>query len=395
MAGLTHLKDLYDNEGVSFINDLFNKEVLITEKIDGARFAFERNGDVLSFYKRDARNPISLVDRTVMRYYEPAIDYIESLDLNKIPENIRFGFEYFATTNPGSIVYDKLPKNRLIITDVVVGGSMITDIDTVTKYANRLDVTPPPVIFKGKLDAKTKEKLTEFLSTPWEDLYSKFKTESFTAYIISIINPKLKNMALHIGTSKPIEGIVFSFGAGEVNAKVVDPLYTQKARERAKNKFTDEKKAQEATNKEFLRDFINFSKKQNLNKIPLTQTHFEKKYIELVSELFLMFYKKNKSKFKPLENDDITKVSEMLDINYRFIFDGELAKIVRKDNQVKQGFKIVLAAFGKTRKRGNKVIDKSMLGDINSLIPKLQKVAETVFVDYSDRILTEIISKLS
>lgn len=391
---MNHLKDLYDTNDVSFIQDLFSKSVLVTEKIDGARFAFERNGDEILYYKRDASKPISLIDRTLMKYYEPAIDFVEKIPLSKIPDGVRFGFEYFATTNPGAISYDKIPKNGLIITDITRGGMMITDVDEVTKWANKLNVAPPPVIFKGKLSSQQKDKLSNFLSTEWEGLFSKFKTESFTAYIISILNPSLKNMALHIGVSKPIEGIVFSFNDGgtTINAKVVDPLFTQNARTKAKGKFTDEKKVEEANNKEFLRDFLSFVKKTNLRSITLDQDHFEKRYIELVSKVFHMYYKKNKSKFKNLSETDMLKISEMLDVNYRFIFDKDLMKLLKSNKQVKNGFKVVLGAFGKTRKRGNKIIDKTMLSDINSLIPKLQKMSESV--DYQDKILTEIMNKL-
>ena len=42
-----------------------------------------------------------------------------------------------------------------------------------------------------------------------EQLIEKFKTESFTGYIFSILNPKRKRTFLQTDLSKNIEGIVF------------------------------------------------------------------------------------------------------------------------------------------------------------------------------------------
>jgi hypothetical protein len=395
MAGLTHLKDLFNTKGYKFIENLFSKNVYITEKIDGARFAVERNGDEVSFYKRDGGKPINLVDRTVMKYYEPAIEYIESLKPSSIPEGIRFGFEYFANNNPGSIVYSKVPKNGLIMTDVSKGGSFNTNIDDLTKYAKLFKVTPPPVIFDGKLSAEQKNQLTDFLTTEWDDLYLKFKTESFTAYIISILNPKLKNTALHIGTTEPIEGIVFSFNDGGdfVNAKVVDPLYTQKARNMAKAKFTPDKKESEQKSKEILKHIITFVKsKADLN-VKLTNDTKDKRYIELLGNVFKQFHAKNKGKFKSFSADDKSKEIAMLDVNYKFISDKELITILKSDSKIKNVFKIFLATFGKTRKSGSVTLDKSMVSDVNSLIGKLQRLSENSAESQLDYILSEIVNK--
>jgi hypothetical protein len=116
MAGINHLYDLYNKKGADFIQSLFSQYVTINEKMDGSAFSFERDSDTgkFNFYRRDQRNPITLVDRTLMKYYEKPIQYIESLPpsiLEKIPRGWRFGLEYFADTKPVEIVYDRIPKN--------------------------------------------------------------------------------------------------------------------------------------------------------------------------------------------------------------------------------------------------------------------------------------------
>ena len=391
MAGLTHLKDLYSSKGIQFIEKLFSNDVYITEKIDGSRFAFKKENGELVFFKRDGKTPINMVDRTVMSFYESAIEHVESLKLNNIPEGIVFGFEYFANNNPGSIVYDKIPKNGLILTDISSGGSAITNIDTLISYSKKLKVSPPPIIHNGKLSGVQKEKLVDFLTTEWDDLFIKFKTESFTSYIISILNSKLKNTALNIGTTKPIEGIVFSFNDGGtfVNAKVVDPLYTQSARNKTKSRYTPQAKENNANLKEILSDMIAFIKtKGNYDVITKGKTK-DSRYVEVLSELFLQYYQKNKSKFSKIEahGGDIKE----LDVNYKFIPNKDLQSILKSKPKVKRVFKLFLNTFGKSRNRATNTIDKSMLGDIRTIYSKVKRLSESSINSRMDLLLNSIV----
>jgi hypothetical protein len=115
MSGITHLYELYNKKGKDFVDNLLNSYVTINEKIDGSAFIFERDEESgkFKFYKRDQRNPITLVDRTLMKYYEKPIQYIESLPphiIQRIPRGWRFGLEYLSTVNPVEIVYDKIGR---------------------------------------------------------------------------------------------------------------------------------------------------------------------------------------------------------------------------------------------------------------------------------------------
>ena len=85
MAGIKYLNDIYKRQGQDFLDNLFKKTVVITEMLNGSSFSFEKSqsdGEI-SFYKRDQLNPISKIDRTIMRYYEPPIRYINSLPYKK------------------------------------------------------------------------------------------------------------------------------------------------------------------------------------------------------------------------------------------------------------------------------------------------------------------------
>ena len=49
MASLNHFKDLFDKKGKEFIKSLFDRYVIILEKIDGCRFEFQKINDHNNF----------------------------------------------------------------------------------------------------------------------------------------------------------------------------------------------------------------------------------------------------------------------------------------------------------------------------------------------------------
>ena len=63
---MEELQKIYKKEGSDFINDLLSDYVIVTEKLSGSSFAFEKHGDDLKFFKGNGHKPISLVDRTIM-----------------------------------------------------------------------------------------------------------------------------------------------------------------------------------------------------------------------------------------------------------------------------------------------------------------------------------------
>ena len=103
MAGIKHLSEIYKKQGAEFLDDLFGKELIVSEKLNGMSFSFERSifDGSLSFYKRDQVNPISKIDRVLMKYYESPISHIQelpALTLNEIPSGWRFGMRFRAMT---------------------------------------------------------------------------------------------------------------------------------------------------------------------------------------------------------------------------------------------------------------------------------------------------------
>jgi len=158
MAEIQTLRQVFLKDGMKFVNKLFEQFVVVSEKLNATRFCFERTENGLVFYKKDGK--ITSIDRTMSSLYESPIRYIESLpkeDLEKLPIGFRYGLRFFHDTKPANIVYDKLPLNGLVLTDIKSPkGKIIDDVSILNGISDLLRVEKPPIIWYGKLDQAQK-----------------------------------------------------------------------------------------------------------------------------------------------------------------------------------------------------------------------------------------------
>ena len=406
MAGINHLYDLYNKKGADFVNQLFNQYVTINEKMDGSAFSFERDRDTgkFKFYRRDQRNPITLVDRTLMKYYEKPIQYIESLPphvIQKIPRGWRFGLEYFSNTNPVEIVYDRLPKNHLILSYVHQlddSGKIVKTIqkkESLDEWADLLGVERSPIIFQGKLDEDQKSDLLEFLNTPFKKLVERFSTQSFVRYIISTLNPSLSKSALNEDLDKEVEGIVFRFGDPNkenetVLAKMVDPIFTEIAKQKSSDQR--EKKPSDFLGITLL-DVMNFILEKGLKNFEVEGDTEDERYISFISDVFAKFLDENKEKYKgtDFEEPSYLKKDEFR-LNKNLISDRKVLKYVEEDESFESLYKLILNSFRKIKSRASGIVTSGMIEQLNLLIQDIKdyikkeksKVNESEFISFSD-----------
>ena len=52
---MKELTNIYKEVGQQFVNDLFKDYLLVTEKLSGSSFAFEKHGDQIQFFKGNSR----------------------------------------------------------------------------------------------------------------------------------------------------------------------------------------------------------------------------------------------------------------------------------------------------------------------------------------------------
>lgn len=406
MAGINHLYDIYNKKGSEFVEQLFNQFVTINEKMDGSAFSFERDKEDgnFEFYRRDQRHPITLVDRTLMKYYEKPIQYIESLPPNivkQIPRGRRFGLEYFASSKPVEITYDRVPKNNLILSyihdldDAKKITKTIKDKDELDEWADLLGVERPPIIFQGNLDADQKSKLLDFLNSPQKGLIEKFKTTSFVRFIIKTLNPEMTKTALNNDLDKDVEGIVFRFiGEGKdqetVLAKMVDPIFTELAKQKSADKQTS--KPSDFLGIALL-DVMSFILENGLSKFEVDGNSDDERYISFISKVFVKFLDSYGDKYKGMdfEEPDYLKRDEFR-LNKDIIKNRSVLKYVESDDSFESLFKLILNSFRKIKTRPGGIVTKGMLKQLNTLINDIKEyikkkksdLKESSFISFSE-----------
>jgi hypothetical protein len=381
---MKELTNIYKEAGQRFVDDLFKDYLLVSEKLAGSSFSFERHGDELRFFKGSNKQPINLVDRTLMMYYEPVIQYI----LNKtedhikdLPEYWRFCFQYFINNQPGVIEYDNLPTNNLVLTHIQVRNpkgkiaKVIEDPRVLRDWASAFNVTPLIPIFSGYLKEEQKRKIREFLSTPKEDHLEVFGTSSFAKYLIDSLNPTIKQTTLQGDLDKPIDSIIFKFfkqGTNQVfSAKLIDP-YTEAL---MKNKEPiDLRRAPADINEILLLDILAFIEERGLRGGELLTATPQERYLELISNLFNDYVAKRGVDLQKLdiEKADFAKGPEF-NLNLDLIKNNRTREILQKSESLQNLYKIILGSLRKKRNpnRVGAVMTASVIEDFNKLVSKI------------------------
>jgi hypothetical protein len=381
MAEILSLREVFRKEGMQFVNRLFDGFVIISEKLNATRFCVQRTEDgTLEFYKKDGK--ITKIDRALTKLYEQPIKYFESLPkdvLDKLLVGYRYGFRYFHDSRPAMINYDKLPLNGLVLTDIlrVKESKTIDDLSILNKISDLLRVEKPPIIWYGELDGSQKTRLLEYLRTPEEQLMSRFKTQSFTKYIISILNPKLKSTILKDDLEKPIDSIIFKFliddGKEKVYAKAVDPMITQI------NRVAEAEREPQDLYGIILSDIVEFIKLNGLKKYTISKTTNDERYVELICSLFNDYMKKMSYRYEGIEINplDFAKAPQF-EMNTGLIEDLTTREYLGKSSINRHIFKIMMGAFNKPKKKPNGTVTQMLIDDVSEITATIkEKIGKT------------------
>jgi hypothetical protein len=384
---MQELVQIFKKQGQEFVNDLFSDYLVVTEKLSGSSFSFEVENNKFTFFKGNGQRPINLVDRTLMVYYEPAINYIQSTKksvISKIPDNWRFCFEYFVHNEPGVIKYDKLPKNNLVLTHIQVKGpngkiaKIIEDPRVIKDWADMLNVTALIPIFKGYLNSEQKNKIREFITLSVEDQEELFGTKSFATYIINTLNPTVSETLLQNDLTKPIDSIIFKFyKTGSTNvyaAKLIDPFTKNLMKEREP---FDLRRAPADINEIILLDILAFIEERGLRKHDILSTDPDKRYIELISNIFNDYVARRGDDIKNLnfEKADFVKGDEF-DLNVDMISNQKTRELLKDSSSLQNLYKIMLGSLRKKRNpdKVGSVLTPTVIEDFNKLITNIEEM---------------------
>jgi hypothetical protein len=384
--GLNTLQQLVKDRTEEFISELFSSYVIVTEKIDAARISFQVKDGMLSIWRKDERYPISIVDRTLMQYYEKAIDHITSvIDYAVLPENYRFGCYYFSSLTPNKTQYKRMPKNNIVLTDVrVIGqdGEKIKDNgESIRKWATELRVEPAPIIFEGYLTDKQKVKILDYIKLTPKELHDRYGTQTFSEFLIRTLNPNINSSFLQEeGVFRP-DSIIFRFktkDGGAYVAKTLDPLIAGNAE---MNEEIPESRVPSDLYSIALMDVYSFILERGLN-YKLRERTPEFRYLELICLLFNDFIEANMDRYRGVDFSvpNFLKSKEF-ELNRRFIENEKTLELMTLDRSYEQLFKIILAGLRKKRRRTYGLLTQSMINQINLLIDEIRDLVEMPLVE--------------
>ena len=383
MAGINHLREIYDKRGESFLNNLLNSYVIINEQVNGTFFGVKKTpNDQFKFFKKSGE--ITYVDQVLMKYYNPAISFFKNLPqekLQRIPANFFFGFEYISRGDSNERKRFDISKNNLILSYIQrldADGKVVETVqgqDVLTRWANYLDVAPPPIVFEGSLDDEQKSQILEFVYSPEKDLEDKFKTTSFSKYITSVLNPDFKI------DDREIDTLIFRFygekdGAKEEStflAKLVDPIFKEATKDRPK----------QATNSQdyvwlIIIDLMNHIETYDIADLRdiLDDSSFDQNYIKLINKVFLDFLEEYNIKYEglDLEVPEYLKSAEF-DINMDLVGDEAVIQRLKQSKTNVEIYKILLNFFRKARKKSSaSFFGPELIEQLNLIVQKVRNI---------------------
>ena len=365
-----HFNSINRNEFMS----LLKQRCLVTEKIQASSFHVRNTDKGYDYYKSGSKTPMNKVDRTIVKYYESAIDYFRSIPKEvreDMPKDWKFGFDYMTETRTVDIQYDALPKNNLILTHIQVLNAadptqikkVIRDPKVLEKWSNMLQVQSPPIIFDGVLDSNQKDMLTELLEMNDESFKNVFENTSFTRKVYSIFNRMMNKTALNESLDGEIDSLIVSF-IDKKNIKNFKLGRFDKVEEK-------EREASDMYQITIL-DLVEYMTQFDMDKIELVEEDTDLRYIELVSEIFNQYMSKNAVKYIGAEFDSAGFSSRKgFELNRDFIKNEGTIKLVQNED-LSELFKIMLGSFRKKRTKETKIINADLMSQMNAIVERIE-----------------------
>lgn len=380
------LQNILNTEGQEFIDNLFNKEVVVTEKLNAATLSFKKKHSSemdlnrkLTFYKGSGsgKKEITIADKVLTTFYATGMTYLSNMGkliIDRIPANWTFVCRYFPNHQPSFINYSVLPKNNLVLSCIITNsGTKIDDVEDLRSWAEMFDIACQEPVFRGYLTEYQKERLTDYIK---DGANSK---DSFARFIITLLNPSLTHSIYQDdGFESPIDGFIFKFISDDgitkpVSAKLIDPYMSALiSKSKAKKGFEDNKDV-------LLSDFTIFMMSQDLDSIILTAETDEDRYLELFYRLFNRYIKFKKSQLEDfdVETNDVVKESIEIDftVDIDKISNETTKKLLNENPEYRNIFKTLLGSF-RTKKPENYkslVMAPNVVRMFNSMVDKISE----------------------
>ena len=373
---LQNLKTYFESTNINEFMNLLTVPCVVTEKIQASSFHVKKTPEGFDYFKSGQKSEMDKVDRTIVKYYENAINYFGTLSKDireKMPVDWKFGFDYMIDAKTVDIEYDALPKNHLVLTHIQVLNpvdptqvkKVIRDPKVLNEWADYLDVQRPQVICNGILQSDQKDALVELLSMAEGDFTSYFKDRSFTRHVYNIFNKGLNNTALNRDLDKPIECLILNFFEGKAVKSFKLERFDKKA---------PEDRAPSDMYQISILDLVEYMAQYDLSKVELKSEKTDERYLELMSIIFNAYMEDNATKYigASFDSADFATIPGF-ELNTKFIQSEKTVALVQ-NKVVAELFKIILGSFRKLRTKETAIINADLMGQINDIVNEIENI---------------------
>jgi hypothetical protein len=365
MSKLITLNGQEDN----FLDRIFNEEIIVFEDVQGSKIWINWNGSSFIIKPKSISNdPINLVDLAMQNYYNPAINYFNTLD-NRVrglmPRNWWFCFEYFPDLQPANIEYSKLPKNGLVLASICKNGKYEWSVDELDEYSRLFNVDCLPVVFQGKLSDTMKQAIKYFLNTSESDLEYVFGEKSFAFFFYKILNPLQEgSFLMQDDFQKNLQKIIIKTSQNSANFEILNPLYQRISSENS-TEFLEIYTL-------ILVNFLNFCQSVNITDLKIKGQKRDEAYIYMICKLFNLYVSEVK---EDLLNFDFV-VPEFFDkekfkINTELIPNKLTKDLISDSAKLEYIFKVILGSFSKRKRKAIGIFTENTLILFNKFVDEL------------------------
>jgi len=365
-----------DNQ--ELLNELFSDEIIVLEDIEGSKIWVNWNGEEFTIKPKSIHNdPINLIDLAMQNYYNPAMNYFNSLDIRVkglLNKKWSFCFEFFPDQNPGNIQYSRVPKNNLVLTSINKGGNKYEFvIDEIDEYSRLFNVDMIPVVFQGTLSERMVEAIKYFVNTSEEDLEYIFGEKSFAFFFYKILNPNSQNSFLMEDEFQTnIEKLIIRSKNKDISFELLNPLY-KKISDVNTTDFTDIYTL-------ILVNFLNFCQSVDITEIKLKGERKDDTYIYLMCKLFNIYISEVKQDL--LDFDFIIPEfydKEKFKVNTEMISNKLTREYIEESDKLEYIFKCIISSFSKKRKKPIGVFTDNTVILFNNFVDSINDCIDRYF----------------
>jgi hypothetical protein len=135
------------NLGHRAVQDIFNEEVLIEEKVDGSQFSFGMIDGQIKVRSKGREFDVYACDDMFKKACETVLEIAPLLH-----EGCTYRGEYLSKPKHNALAYDRTPLKNIIIFDINAGEENYVSYSAKADEARRLGLEVVPRLFQGKIE---------------------------------------------------------------------------------------------------------------------------------------------------------------------------------------------------------------------------------------------------